>query len=86
MFYIVISIIILFRSMKTLLSSTLDLQGALGVDGQPAGITKGQVRDYTEGCHRQAANVTSIHTPPARFRRDEGLCPPTKESRGLISP
>ena len=52
--------------MKTLLSSTLDLQGALGVDGQPAGITKGQLPDYTEGCHRQAANVTSIHTPPAR--------------------
>lgn len=66
MFHIVIRIIISFRLMKTLLSSTLDLQGALGVDGQPAGITEGQVHDYTEGCHRQAANVTFIHTPPAR--------------------
>lgn len=56
--------------MKTLLSSTLDLQGALGVDDQPAGITKGQ------GCHRQAANVTSStstsqetgHTAPDRCK------------------
>lgn len=35
------------------------------MDGKPAGMTKGQVHDHTEGCHRQAANVTSIHTPPA---------------------
>ena len=65
--------------MKTLLSSTLDLHGALGVDGQPAGITKGQVCDYTEGCHRQAANVTSIHTPPARTQSHG----PRQRQRGL---
>lgn len=59
--------------MKTLLSSTLDLQGALGVDDQPAGITKGQ------GCHRQAANVTSIHTPPARIQSHG----PRQMQRGL---
>ena len=47
--------------MKTLLSSTPDLQGALGCGWEASRYDKRTIHDHTEGCHRQAAHATSIH-------------------------
>ena len=50
------------RLMKTLLSSTL---GFPGCGNQAAGIERGQVSNYREGCHRlslEIVHITSIHT------------------------